>query len=100
MEITLTNVIICSIVAYSIFSLGHRTGKIEIARKMKNILESSQVNIEIERHGDKLYVYDSITKEFIIQGDTYSDIVKSLQEIHPTKTFITSQTNIDEISGS
>lgn len=86
-------------VIFATFKLGEFSGYVKSKRKLNDILKSSEVQIRIENIGGILYVYDNVTNAFIIQGETFVDVINKLQKDFPLKTFICQRENIEKVTG-
>jgi hypothetical protein len=65
---------------------------------MSNISNSNDkevIEINIEKHGDMIYVYDRETKQFMAQGKTREELEKILLEKFPGKRFAAPESQLE-----
>jgi hypothetical protein len=65
---------------------------------MSNISNSTDkevIEINIEKHGDMIYVYDRETKQFMAQGKTREELEKILLEKFPGKRFAAPESQLE-----
>lgn len=59
--------------------------------------ESRVVSIVVQKEGDKYYVYNENTNEFLAQGSTHKEIIDILNTRFPGINFIANKSNLEEV---
>ncbi len=91
-------ILIYGVVLWFVFNVGVAYGVVKQKRAVLRILEGSEVKIDIQKVGDRLYVYDASTNEFMLHGESFEEVVALLKKHFPAKTCLVSKDTIKELT--
>lgn len=100
------------IILFVVYALGFLSGWIQRERSAQKRVEqfldrweqqtteeveNNTIKINIEKHNNVFYVYDSEKNQFMGQGDTRATLEKALAQKFPGKRFLAEPENLKEV---